>query len=285
MTAPTFAPVVGPITRSADHRYTDKATGITVPGVTGILDIIDKSYPMMTYAAKQTAEAMLAMLPKEIPESMYSADIPLLRLLDAVGPEGVKKAVTSRSAWQRDEAAQLGTEVHDLADKLVRGIPPPDTMTDTQRKRVEHYAKWWESELQSGSTLRLSEAMVLRPADDITGYGWGGTFDLLYRDPDGCTVLADIKTGGKWGRKAYESEILQVTAYGLAKYVQPAVENLLTDTPQIFLMPLPDKYKLIHVTGEGCKPIDVDVTTRERMAWLAALELYNWREGLKGKIR
>ena len=49
------------ITRSADHRYTDTDTGTVYPGVTGILGILDKSGPLMSWAARQTAEAAIAM--------------------------------------------------------------------------------------------------------------------------------------------------------------------------------------------------------------------------------
>jgi hypothetical protein len=265
------------ITRDAAHRYTFE--GVQYPGVTSILDVLDKSFPLMTWAARETATAAVNMATREERDALTALDVLILE----TGKAGAIKALSSRANWTRDEAAQLGTEVHALADKLVRGIPL-DFMTPTQRLRVEHYAKWWEQLLAGGAKLRLSEAMVCRPNDpDNPQSGWGGTFDLLYYDADGCTVLADIKTGGKWGRKAYESEILQVTAYGLAKWVQPAVENVLTETPKVYPMPMPDKYKLIHVTAEGCKPIDVDVTVRERMAFLACLVLYHWVESQKGK--
>jgi hypothetical protein len=263
------------ITRDAAHRYTltldDEKQQL--PGVTTILGVLDKSAPLMTWAAKQTAEAAVLM----------AGNHSLLPLIDQVGEKGAIAALSSRSAWKRDEAAQLGTEVHALADLVVRGMPTPP-MGDTQRARVLHYAAWWKGELAKGAKLRLSEAMVARPNDpDNPHSGWGGTFDLLYYDGDGCTVLADIKTGGKWGRDAYDSEILQVTAYGLAKYVQPAVDNVLTETPKLYPMPLADKHKLIHVTAEGCQEIHLDIGTPERMAFLACLDLHWWLQGLKGK--
>ena len=270
------------ITRDAAHRYTLTLDGEKqqLPGVTTVLSVLDKSAPLMTWAAKQTAEAAVKMFDQK--DGQWNVE-PMLSMLRAVGPDGVIKALSSRSSWQRDEAAQLGTEVHALADLVVRGMPTPP-MGDTQRARVLHYAAWWKGELAKGAKLRLSEAMVARPNDpDNPHSGWGGTFDLLYYDGDGCTVLADIKTGGKWGRKAYESEILQVTAYGLAKWVQPAVENVITETPRVYPMPIADKHKLIHVTAEGCQEINLDIGTPERMAFLACLDLYHWVESQKGK--
>ena len=258
------------ITRDAAHRYTDTETGKQYVSVTTALDVLDKSRPLMTWMGNQVASACVRMLP-ELP-----------KMLETLGEEAVIKALTSRGNFTRDTAAQLGTDVHALADLVVRGQPTPP-MDETRRARVLHYAKWWEGELKAGAHLRLSEAMILTPDQDGTPEtGWAGTFDLLYRDGDGATVLADIKTGGKWGRKVYESEVLQVTAYGMGRFVQPATDDL-SVPPAIYPMPIPDKYKIIHVTGEGCKAIPVDVTQRERMAWLSCLDLYHWQQNLKRK--
>ncbi len=135
------------ITRDAAHRYTYE--GVVYPGVTTILSALDKSGPLMGWAAKETAKAAIGMAMNGAP----GADA-LTALIQNVGPNGAISALTQRSNWTRDDAAQLGTEVHALADLVVRGEPTP-SMTDTQRARVLHYAKWWND---SGWTLRLSEA-------------------------------------------------------------------------------------------------------------------------------
>jgi hypothetical protein len=241
-----------PIARSADHRYTFE--GKTYPGVTGILSVLDKSGPLMSWAANQTAEAAIAQVDN------------LPSLLATSGPEGVRKLLTARSSWQRDEAAALGTEVHRLADMVVNSKPTP-SMTDTVRKRVLAYVDWWTS---SGWTLRLSEAMVILP-DEACGFG--GTFDLLARDRDGRTILADIKTG----KAIYSEAVLQMAAYGMAARVQPA------DQEKTYPMPKPDRYVILHVTADGVREVEVAVGTPERMAFLACRELHDWRESMKGK--
>lgn len=247
------------ISRSADHRYTYE--GKVYPGVTSILSIIDKSGPLMAWAAKQTATAAVEMLPNRVLES----------LIESVGQAGAIKALTSRSSWQRDEAAALGTDVHNLADKLVTGQPLPE-LTDTNRGRVEAYARWWQA---SGWTLRLSEAMVILP-DEACGFG--GTFDLLCYDGDGRTVLADIKTG----KAVYQEAVLQLAAYGMAKYVQPNTEVSLLPK-KAWPMPLPDRYVVLHVTADECREVEIAVGTREKSAFLACRELHDWRESMKGK--
>jgi len=244
----------GLITRSVDHRYTFE--GITYPGVTSILGALDKSGPLMGWAARETATAAVRLLP-QLPD-----------ILATTGPEGVVKMLTARSSWTRDEAAQLGTDVHGLADLLVQGKPLPP-MTDTQTKRVEHYAAWWE---RSGWTLRLSEAMVIQKGSHEQG-GWGGTFDLLAYDQDKRTVMADIKTG----KAVYKEAVLQMAAYGMASIVQPA------GAARTYPLPLPDRYVVLHVTADGVREVEVNVGTPERMAFLACLELHHWIESMKGR--
>lgn len=266
------------ITRDAAHRYTYE--GVRYPGVTTILGSLDKSGPLMGWAARETATAAVKL----------AADLP--KMIEATGEAGVVKMLSSRSSWTRDTAAQLGTEVHALADLIVQGKPLPP-LTDTQRARVEHYARWWEA---SGWTLRLSEAMVVHKGDNEEG-GWGGTFDLLARDRDGRTVLADVKTG----KAVYKEAVLQLAAYGMASLVQPYNDDVLVahgDHPldsysydgcprcqaeKVYPMPLPDRYVILHVTAEGVREVEVAVGTAERMAFLACLDLYHWIESMKGK--
>jgi len=249
---------IGGISRSADHRYT--FDGKTYPGVTGILSVIDKSAALMSWAARQTAEAAMELAADKIPDEPSALD----KLILAVGREGAIKAVTSRSSWKRDEAASLGTEVHNLADQLIRGVLDPSQVPARAVKHVKHYTDWWTA---SGWTVRASEAMVIHP-----DAGYGGTIDLLCRDRDGKTVLADIKTG----KAVYQETVLQLTAYGIAKYIQPPGGH-------VALMPLPDRHVILHVTADGVREVEVPIGTLEHYAWLACIDLARWRDTMKGK--
>lgn|SRR5678816_1489476 len=246
------------IARSADHYYTYQ--GERYPGVTGILSVLDKSGPLMNWAARQTAEASvdMALAPSgEFDNALYA-------LLTNVGRDGAIKALTSRSSWTNDQAKDLGTDVHAMAELVVRGEPTP-SMAEPTRKRVLGYAEWWKN---SGWTLRLTEAMVVFPT-----HRYGGTFDLLCYDRDGKTVLADIKTG----KGVYKEAALQLAAYGLAPIVAP------TGSPTAYPMPAVDRYVVLHVTLEGVREIEINVGTAEHMAWLACIDLHSWVESMKGK--
>lgn len=241
------------IVRTQDHRYIYQ--GQTYPGVTGILKVLDKSDALMAWASRNTAEAALELFRSGSLQSM----------LETVGPGGTVKAMTSRSTWKRDEAADLGSEVHRLADLYINGTKLPDGLPEAVGTRVDRYAQWWES---SRWTLRLSEALVVHPQ-----MGYGGTFDLLARDADGRTILADIKTG----KAVYHEAVLQLAAYGMAELVAPA------GSPVAYAMPRPDRYVILHVTLEGVREVEVPIGAAEQVAFSACCDLAGWRKTLKGR--
>ena len=244
------------ITRSTDHRYT--YAGRTYPGVTSILGVIDKSGALMSWAARQTAEAAVDLALAGTAEATGLAN-----LLNTVGREGTVKALTARSGWKRDEAAALGTAVHGYADDHINGRPIPE-LPEIQRKYVDAYAEWWAA---SGWTLRTSEAYLVHPE-----FGYGGTLDLLCRDADGRTVLADIKTG----KAVYKEAVLQLAAYGDAQLIQPP-------GGAVFTMPAVDRYAILHVTAAGVREIEVPVGRFEHLAFAACLDLYAWTQSMKGR--
>ncbi len=238
------------ITRSLSHEYT--YDGKTYPGVTGILKVLDKSGPLMSWAARQTAEAAVALY-EQFP-----------KILETTGPEGIVKLLTARSSWKNDEAKVLGTDVHDIADKINRGEPEP-WMQETVRQRVDNYRTWLAS---SGWTVKISEAYILEP-----GAGYGGTLDILARDADGRAVLADIKTG----KGVYRESVLQLAAYGMASLIQPV------GAERVYPMPAIDRYAILHVTASGVREIEVPIGDQDRTAFLAAMTLTEWSNSQKGK--
>lgn len=236
------------ITRTADHQYGYE--GKWYPGVTGVLKVLDKSGPLIRWSANNTAEAAIDLL----------AELPAM--LETVGRQGVIKALAERGTKKRDEAALIGTDIHTLADLIVRGQDigsPPEHLLN----RAKKYAEWWATE---GWVLRASEAMLINPKD-----GYGGTLDLLCYDRDRRTVLADVKTG----KGVYMEAVLQLRAYGDATYIE-------TDQG-FFGMPQVDRYVILHVTEAGVRPIEVPMTTLEEVAWIACLDLHQWRQTQKGR--
>jgi hypothetical protein len=242
---------VSGITRSLDHMYTYEDN--TYPGVTGILKILDKSGPLMGWAARQTAEAVVALGWAGVQD-----------LVAAVGPEGFIKAVTSRSAWKNDEAKDMGSRIHELTEAIDahRDTGP---MTPTEALRVEHYRTWRDA---SGWDLKVREAVLVNPE-----FGFGGTLDILARDRDGRSVLADIKTG----KGVYKESILQLAAYGLATFIQPEGAATVSRMPKV------DRYAILHVTAKGVREIEIPIGDEDRSAFLACMDLTRWSDSQKGR--
>jgi hypothetical protein len=222
----------------------------------------------MSWAARQTAEAAISLALQHGTTLDHEAapvyENSLQTLLSTVGVEGTVKALTSRSSWKRDEAAALGTAVHGYADDHINGRPIPDDLPQVQRDYVTVYEDWWKA---AGWTVRTSEAYLVH-----TAHGYGGTLDLLCRDRDGRTVLADIKTG----KGVYSEAVLQLAAYGNAELIQ-------TPAGDLFPMPAVDRYAILHVTKDGVREIEVSIGTLELLAWGAAIDLYQWHRTVKGK--
>lgn len=86
-------------------------------------------------------------------------------------------------------------------------------------------------------------------------------------------MLADIKTGN-----VYPKVTLQLAGYSMASLVQPA------GAMQVYPMPKVDRHVVIHVTAGGTTEREVHIGTPERMAFLAALDLYHWTASMKGKF-
>ena len=245
------------ITRDANHVYTARGVpgvvdGTTFPSVTTILDVLGATFSVAAnYGAKHASMAAVD-LADELP-----------KMIATVGKEGAAKAIAQAGNNYRDNAAQLGTDVHALADAHVKGEPFPETMSDSIRQRVEKYAEWWKA---SGWTLRASEAMLLNPEMQ-----YGGTLDLLCWDRDHKSVLSDIKTGAR----VYREAVLQQTAYGDATYIE-------TDAG-FYTMPPVDRYVILHVTTDGVREVELSIGALERMAWAACRDMYDWNLSMKGK--
>ena len=245
------------ITRDVRHNYT--WNGITYPGVTGILKVLDKSDALVGWASKNTALAALALINTRNELGETPADI----LRNSAGDEAFVRAVTSRANWQRDEAARIGTAIHGMAEHVVRGEPTPSMPPDIA-DRVLLYAEWWQ---RSGWRLRVAEGLLVN-----TTYKYGGTLDLLCYDQDGRTVLADIKTG----KNVYAETCLQLAAYGMAEVIQA--------DGRVFKMPQVDRHVIVHVTHEQVREIEVPGGTAEEDAFIAACELARWRESIKNRF-
>jgi hypothetical protein len=226
------------------HVYTYE--GKEYPGVTGIIKVVDKSAPLMTWAARQAVAGVLDQV-DALPTMLANNDKATL-----------VQMLAKRSTWDRDKAAKRGTDIHEHAANIVSGLEL-GTVSPEHRKMVAAVQEWWAS---SGWKLRLSEAFVVHPT-----LGYGGSFDLLAYDENGKTVLGDFKTGD-----TYPEHRLQLAAYGDAELVAPQ------GSPKAYPMPTVDRHVILLITDTKVKSVELHIDDEDRAAFRACIPLSRWNK-------
>ena len=218
------------------HRYW--LDGKPTPGVTGI---IGKGIPKPAipyWAAKTVAE--------------YVADEPgKVDALRDTGRDAMIAALKSVPWTKRDEAAVRGTDVHDLAERVIHGeaVDVPDHLVGY----VEGYVRFLD---EYDVTPLLTERSVANRR-----HRYCGRFDAIVQIPSlpGNTLL-DVKTS----KGVYGETAVQAAAYARAEfYVDDDDPN--TEHP----MPAIDHIAVAHVTEFGTQvyPLgDIDTAFSEFLA-------------------
>ena len=207
------------------HHYT--LDGISIPGVT---TIINRGLPkpgLPYWAARQVAEAaadMAADLPWQVEHDGRDAVVNLLR----------------RAPWRtRDKAGRRGTAVHEIAEKVVTGA------TVTVPQHLAHRVQGLVDELDELGIEPLHTEVQLYNRTEW----YAGTADLI-GTIDGDTWLLDHKTSNS----VHGSYALQCAAYANA-------EVFLDPSGSEHPMPHIDHIGVIHITEHGAQlhrfpPID-----------------------------
>ena len=245
MTAILERPATG-LYMSQDHRYWMNGKG-PLPSVTTILRVLDK--PALTsWYKRQVAEAAVNRQEwKQMPVD------------DAV------KWLMSMPDTARDTAASLGTALHGIVDAAGRSPDGPGAFPVSPEYQKAHDAFIAFVGVSGGSqAIVSSEKAVLNLTE-----GFAGTFDLLMLLKDELWLL-DVKTG----KGVYPDYALQLAAYGMAEHIA------LSGDPTLYDFPEPKRYGVLHLRPdkypEGYRLIEYAITDRERLAFLAALEVWRW---------
>jgi hypothetical protein len=192
--------VIKRVDRGKNHWYIDTDTGQRVPGVTSFTDKGIPKPALINWAGSATAE--------------YAVDH--WDELSELSPSVRLKTLQGSRYAAKDAAANKGTKVHDLAQRLVHGdqVTVPDELTG----HVESYVRFLDE-------FDVRPILVEQTIHNAA-HNYCGTFDLIadLLDPDDpepdpeqrrrLTWLLDIKTNrtGIYGETA-----LQVAAYRYAE--------------------------------------------------------------------
>lgn len=171
------------------HRY--KLDGQWVPGVTTINGVIDKSGPLVSWAASLVAE-YVASNPEQV-EALYN-----------MGTDAMIAALKKLPDEHRKKASQRGIEFHDYAERIMRGeqVDVPDDHVALVESALAFFTEW-------GVKPVLVEQCV-----GSRQYAYAGKLDLVADHGNGPRAIFDWKTG----KAIYDSACWQANAYGHAEF-------------------------------------------------------------------
>ena len=235
-----------------DHRYWWNGQG-PYPSVTSALKVLHKE-AVVQWMARETARGAWAHR-LELPSSEEECVSFLINL----------------PREKTDTAATLGTDIHRIADLYARS--PQDgleafPLTDVQLSFAKAFLGFLGhyTASEGRDPVISSEHAVFNLSD-----GWAGTFDLVI-SIGGENWLIDLKTS-----KGYYPEYgLQLAAYRHAEFIG------LPNDPTRYVFPEIHRTAVLHLRPDaypdtGWRLVEYPTTDRDYMAFLAALDLWQWK--------
>jgi hypothetical protein len=186
-------------------------------------------------------------------------------MVQSGGPQAAIDWLKKIPDFARDTAADLGTQVHAMAEALGRGELVP--LEETLRPYLAAYRRDF-LDLFAPRFLAV-EAMVCSER-----YEYGGTADAFV-EIAGEIWLLDYKTGSG----VYPDAALQLAGLARAQFMgRPA-------DPVQYPLPAATRFGVLHIRPEGARLYPVVVDRATVAAFLDARRLYAWDQGpAKGVI-
>jgi hypothetical protein len=238
MTIPTLA-----ATGAGGHRVY-RWQGREFPSVTAILGGGVPKPLLPRWAAKVAAEYAITHLDH------------LRRLPPGQAIREVKQAPFTK----RDDAAEVGDQIHAAVEAAASGQPRPAVpdhaagyLAGFDRFLADHTPVW----------LAAEQTVYSRR------YGYAGTFDAIATLPGRGVVLVDVKTGNR----VYPEVCLQLAAYAAADFI---------GHPDGTEQPLPELHTgaVLHLRPGGYRLLPVPISRAVLEAFLSALAVFRFATDL-----
>jgi hypothetical protein len=255
--------------RTSDHRYYWRGEG-PFPSVTTAMKLYDKSDVLTGWAKRETASFAVRHLDVLLAHREHYAIDPTCAPCAKGGRPydrdlAARKWIAAISDYKRDTAADLGTEVHRIAEEIGKGQEPdvaPELLpyANTYRVFLDEYQP----------RFLAIEYMGLNRE-----HGYAGTGDFI-AELAGPVAAIDIKS---WTKDEpipstyYPETSMQLAACSRFDFIGKAGDD--TEYP----MPAVEKYGVLLLGRDDYRLIPYFVTDETFAAFLACLSLYRWRNG------
>ena len=244
-------PKVNTIQRGGSRFYVHPDTGDKVPGVTSVINMLPKPF-LMPWASKMVAEFALE-------------NLGAINALASTDKQAAIDLLKNAPRRNTGKAADMGTDVHDVYDRLAKGEDIGRQHPDME-PYVQNFTEFVD-EFQP--EFIFTEETVWSDT-----HGYAGSFDV-YCTIQGERVFGDWKTT----RSGVHAEVaLQLAAYRHADYIL---------RPDGSKVPIPeaDGGFVLHTRPEGWSLVPVNCGDDEFQQFLNLRRVFDWdAEGKKGVI-
>lgn len=189
-TEPAPAPAEPRAPQRDDAGWYHLPDGTQLMSVTTIIEHGVPKPGLVHWAAIEVARCAIAHLPK------------LSRLRGEMAREDAYQWLRCAAERKRDEAAELGSAIHDHVEARILGAPTPRP-TELQAPFIRAFDRFLD---EHQPVFEATEMVVANPDD-----GWAGKLDTALQLPryGPALLTGDWKTG----RKVYDEAALQLSAY------------------------------------------------------------------------
>lgn len=236
-------PKIPTVKRGGHRYYVHPETNEAVPGVTSIIGMLPKGF-LKFWAAKLVAETAV---------DNFGTIATMVAAGDREGAIDYLKRAPMRNTG---EAADTGSAVHDLVERIARGQSTGPIHRDLQ-PFVDHFQAFVED--FSPEFLFLEETVWNET------HGYAGSFDWIARI-GGTLVIGDNKTTRSG---VYPETALQLTAYSRAEYILHA-DGSTTPMPDI------EAGAVLHLRPEGYSLVPVFLTDEAFDTFLSLRRTLEW---------
>lgn len=243
-----------------DHGK-EAVSSFTVPGVTGILQVIAKP-ALVTWSKGEVARF-----------AAEHIDLIASMVETSGDTKDVARWIASGPDRTRDKAGVVGTNVHAICAAIAMNEPFV-SLRAPELPYVEGFQHWLD---ERQPTVLMAEGMGVN-----LSVGYGGTFDLIL-EMDGHRWLCDLKTS----KNIYPETAMQLAAYAKLEWLAtpPDLERsqrhdyTWTEGGEKLPMPVCSKFAVIHLTPERASFVEYLPTAATWQAFQGAVSIHRWMAG------